>query len=194
MVCAATVREAFSGTLMILRIVEWYENLESKIQLHRIIWVYLRTGYIYNVEVFYFSSQYNFKAFQVFVLWVRIFESLQGWFNYFFTACELNEASTFLYPHGVTIGNGREWDNSFNYFTKFLPFVCVCVCVVAKGDSEKDKNTKMGLYNRGLLLVFFLFYSFLLPRSFFFCFCCVIFELVGRKKTLLFGPFSLKLL
>ena len=33
----------------------------------------------------------------------------------------------------------------------FLPFVCVCVCVVAKGDSEKDKNTKMGLYNRGLL-------------------------------------------
>ena len=29
--------------------------------------------------------------------------------------------------------------------------VFVCVCVVAKGDSEKDKNTKMGLYNRGLL-------------------------------------------
>ena len=77
--------------------------------------------------------------------------SLQGLFNYFFTACELNEAPTFLYPHGVTIGNGREWGNSFNYFTKFLPFVCVCVCVVAKGDSEKDKNTKMGLYNRGLL-------------------------------------------
>ena len=56
----------------VLRIVEWYENLESKIQLHYIIWVYLRTGYIYNIEVFYFSSQYNFKAFQVFVLWVRI--------------------------------------------------------------------------------------------------------------------------
>ena len=29
--------------------------------------------------------------------------------------------------------------------------VFVCVHVVAKGDSEKDKNTKMGLYNRGLL-------------------------------------------
>ena len=56
----------------VLRIVEWYENLESKIQLHCIIWVYLRTGYIYNIEVFYFSSQYNFKAFQVFVLWVQI--------------------------------------------------------------------------------------------------------------------------
>ena len=56
----------------VLRIVEWYENLESKIQLHCIIWVYLRTGYIYNIEVFYFSSQYNFKAFQVFVLWLRM--------------------------------------------------------------------------------------------------------------------------
>ena len=77
--------------------------------------------------------------------------SLQGLFNLFFTACELNEASTFDYPHGVTIRNGCEWGNSLNYFTKFLPFVCVCVCVVAKGDSEKDKNTKMGLYNRGLL-------------------------------------------
>ena len=65
--------------------------------------------------------------------------SLQGLFNLFFTACELNEASTFDYPHGVTIRNGCQWGNSFNYFTKFLPFVSVCVCVVAKGDSEKDK-------------------------------------------------------
>ena len=56
----------------VLRIVEWYENLESKIQLHCIIWVYLRTGYIYNIEDFYFSSRYNFKALQIFVLWVRI--------------------------------------------------------------------------------------------------------------------------
>lgn len=63
--------------------------------------------------------------------------SLQGLFNYFFTACELNEASTFDYPHGVTIRNGYEWGNSFNYFATFLPFVCVFV--VAKGDSEKDK-------------------------------------------------------
>ena len=63
--------------------------------------------------------------------------SLQGLFNYFFTACELNEASTFDYPHGVTIRNGCEWGNSFNDFAKFLPFVCVFV--VVKGDSEKDK-------------------------------------------------------
>ena len=39
-----------------------------------------------------------------------------------FTACGINGATTFDFPHGVTIRNGCEWGNSFNYFTQFLPF------------------------------------------------------------------------
>ena len=62
--------------------------------------------------------------------------SLQGLFNYFFTACKLNETSLLFSIHTVL---PSVMDVSGAILSIILPnfcLLCVCVCVVAKGDSE----------------------------------------------------------